>query len=200
MDFLIQLLTQINANENSSSQIHCQLFNAAFYLSDEQISRALTHVFRTFSVKNNISNQPSVEFLLYLAAERQIGKAFDLVGLKSPEKNKSLNCLCLIIFGEEMIELNHIQSIITSFQANAFNFVPRTIDCSLDELIAKKSLFKISDGTLWRIIKCNAEYINSTQLHSISELERLPRSILIHALEDAINEKMVKMYVETNKR
>ena len=53
-------------------QINYQIFNSTTILNSDQIQWALYHSNKTFSTNANISNNPGVEFLLYLSQERQI--------------------------------------------------------------------------------------------------------------------------------
>ncbi len=67
-------------------QVHYQIFNLEFFFNVDQIKQILILVKSVFDHQDNISNQPSTEFLLFYANTRQITQAIELVGIKNPPK------------------------------------------------------------------------------------------------------------------
>ncbi|MGP3667953.1 MAG: KEOPS complex subunit Cgi121 [Candidatus Bathyarchaeota archaeon] len=73
-----------------------QIFDADKIVSSKHIELAFLNSVKAFKLGKNISKNLSVEVTLYVSGQRQIKKAFELVGLTSETKN-----IVLAIFNEE---------------------------------------------------------------------------------------------------
>lgn len=83
-------LSQINSIKKDDEII--QLINADAVAGRRHIEHGVNHAFSAFNRKENLANDLSVEICLRCSAQRQISKAFDILGLKEGSMN-----LCAIL-------------------------------------------------------------------------------------------------------
>ena len=83
-------LNQINSFKKDSEII--QLLNADAVAGYRHIEHGVNQAFLAFDRGENLANDLSVEICLRCSAQRQISKAFDLLGLKEGHMN-----LCIIL-------------------------------------------------------------------------------------------------------
>lgn len=83
-------LNQINSIKKDSEII--QLLNADAVAGNRHIEHAVNQAFLAFERGENLANDLSVEICLRCSGQRQISKAFDLLGLKEGSMN-----LCVIL-------------------------------------------------------------------------------------------------------
>lgn len=83
-------LNQINSIKESSEII--QLLNADAVAGLKHVEHGVNQAFLAFERGENLANDLSVEIVLRCSAQRQISKAFDLLGLKEGPMN-----LCVIL-------------------------------------------------------------------------------------------------------
>ena len=108
-----------------------QLFDADAIVSKNHIIHGVSHAFLAFDRGENLANDISVEVVLRCSAQRQISKAFKILGLKEGEMNL---CAVLINCGDYTDELSSI-------------FTPDDSVLIPDEENLKK-IYKISDVEL----------------------------------------------------
>ena len=108
-----------------------QLFNADAIVSKNHIIHGVNQAFLAFDRGENLANDISVEVVLRCSAQRQISKAFKILGLKEGEMNL---CAVLINCGDYTDELSSI-------------FTPDDSVLISDEENLKK-IYKISDVEL----------------------------------------------------
>ena len=108
-----------------------QLFNADAIVSRNHILHGVNQAYLAFERGENLANDISVEIALRCSAQRQISKAFKILGLK--EGNMNL-CAVLVNCDDYASELSSI-------------FAPddSVLDADTDEL---KKIYKISDEEL----------------------------------------------------
>ena len=82
-----------------------QLFNADAIVSKNHIIHGVNQAFLAFDRGENLANDISVEVVLRCSAQRQISKAFKILGLKEGEINL---CAVLINCGDYTDELSSI--------------------------------------------------------------------------------------------
>ena len=126
---LEETLNLINSIRKDNEII--QLFNADAIVSKNHIIHGVNQAFLAFDRGENLANDISVEVVLRCSAQRQISKAFKILGLKEGEMNL---CAVLINCGDYTDELSSI------FTPDDTVFVP-------DEENLKK-IYKISDVEL----------------------------------------------------
>lgn len=82
-----------------------QLLNADSIVSKNHIMHGVNHAFLAFDRGENLAKDISVEIVLRCSAQRQISKAFDMMGLKEGEMNL---CALLINSNDYSHELDSI--------------------------------------------------------------------------------------------
>ena len=82
-----------------------QLFNADDIASENHIIHGVNQAYLAFDRGENLANDISVEVVLRCSAQRQISKAFKILGLKEGEMNL---CVVLINCGDYTDELSSI--------------------------------------------------------------------------------------------
>lgn len=85
-----ETLNQINSIKKDSEII--QLLNADAVAGKRHIEHGVNQAFLAFNRGENLANDLSVEICLRCSAQRQISKAFDLLGLKEGKMN-----LCAVL-------------------------------------------------------------------------------------------------------
>lgn len=85
-----ETLNQINSIKKDSEII--QLLNADAVAGKRHIEHGVNQAFLAFERSENLANDLSVEICLRCSAQRQISKAFDLLGLKEGKMN-----LCAVL-------------------------------------------------------------------------------------------------------
>ncbi len=81
-------------NENENSVI--QLINDKYILNQDHIFIACYHFLKAFHLNHNISNKKNIEFLLYLATNRQINKSLEAFGIDLSQLELNNLILCII--------------------------------------------------------------------------------------------------------
>jgi len=163
-----------------------QLFNDKFVLNSEHIFNACYYLEKAFLNNHNISNKKNIEFLLYLAANRQIKIALEDFGINNEIFNKGFINLCIIS------SESRFQSLILEFE-RIFNI--NRIDFVLDNYSLKKyeEIKLYYDFADYQIETILASYHKKIDLKEIQDSD-LP--ILYLALNDLICEKMALLYLE----
>ena len=108
-----------------------QLFNADAIVSENHILHGVNQAYLAFERGENLANDISVEMVLRCSAQRQISKAFKILGLKEGEMNL---CAVLVNCDDYTSELSSV-------------FTPDESVLAADENVLKK-IYKISDAEL----------------------------------------------------
>ena len=103
IDSLEETLNLINSIRKDDEII--QLFNADAIVSKNHIIHGVNQAFLAFERGENLANDISVEVVLRCSAQRQISKAFKILGLKEGEMDL---CAVLINCGDYTDELSSI--------------------------------------------------------------------------------------------
>ena len=101
--------------------VHYQIFDLAYFFSMEQIKQILILVKSVFEHQDNISNQPSTEFLLYYANTCQITQAIELVGVKIPPKPKQAVHWGQLLFGPSISLSKSVEFLKTHSNLSSIN-------------------------------------------------------------------------------
>jgi tRNA threonylcarbamoyladenosine modification (KEOPS) complex Cgi121 subunit len=80
------------AKEKAES-LKFQIFDADTIAGRKHLEYATLNALNAFKSKNNISRTPTIEIILYASAQKQIGRAFKTVGVKTHTKNLILLAL-----------------------------------------------------------------------------------------------------------
>lgn len=103
IDSVGETLKKINSIKKDSQII--QLLNADAVAGKCHIEHGVNHAFLAFERGENLANDLSVEICLRCSAQRQISKAFDLLGLKEGKMNL---CAVLINCDDYTLELSSL--------------------------------------------------------------------------------------------
>ncbi len=103
IDSVEDTLNQINSIKQNDEII--QVMNADFIVSKNHIIHAVNQAYLAFSRDENLANDISVEIVLRCSAQRQISKAFKILGLKEGEMRL---CVVLINSNDYTVELSSI--------------------------------------------------------------------------------------------
>ncbi|QEE14457.1 KEOPS complex subunit Cgi121 [Promethearchaeum syntrophicum] len=176
--------------------ISFQMFNSQFVISKDQLKFILHHVHSTFSLGSNISKQYGVEFLLYLSHEKQITKAIDKVGVKSPKEKKEIS-YGEILFGEPddlQQAINFLETQTTNGKHAQFKYLEP------NEWEPFMKTFEISITQITNILQGNNEPVKG-KINSLDDLKReISSDSILKAITDAYNTGMVKLFLENFKR
>ncbi len=129
IDSIADTLKQIDSIRAEGEII--QLLNADAVCSRNHIIHGVNHAFLAFERGENLANDLSVEIVLRCSAQRQISKAFKVLGLKEGDMN-----LCAVLVNCE----DHAADLESMFSRD---------DGVLNPDVEKlKKIYKISDGQL----------------------------------------------------
>lgn len=172
--------------QNQFNDVTLQLFDKTLILNSKHIFYAIYHCLKSFHLNRNISNNKGIEFLLYLAANRQIKKAIDNFGIKKHHiKHGALN-FCII-------SLNSNLEIIQRDILNEMKAKETTLDLdrlSYDKYENIRKFFAINESQINVVVKANREEVD----YKIPNKNNVEGLYL--ALEDLICEKMAILSLE----
>lgn len=102
---ILSWINQVKNDQKNISDIQPLRQNSLFSVT--HLKSSIWHAWHAFLNKKSISNNLSVEFLLYASGQRQISKAFDFLGIKQKE-----NCLSFVIFHTKPLDIDEVKEII----------------------------------------------------------------------------------------
>ena len=129
IDSVGDTLDKINSIRQDGEII--QLLNADSVVSRNHIFHAVNHAFSAFDRGENLANDISVEIVLRCSAQRQISKAFKMMGLHEGDMN-----LCVVLINSK----DHLKELSSMFTLDESVLLP------CEENIVK--LYGISDAEL----------------------------------------------------
>lgn len=129
IDSVEETLSQIDSIKEDGEII--QLLNADSIVSKNQIIHGVNQAFLAFSRGENLAKDLSVEVVLRISAQRQISKAFKILGLHEGEMN-----LCVVLINSK----DYSQVLSSIFAPYEKSFVP-----DFNHLV---KIYKISDVEL----------------------------------------------------
>lgn len=129
IDSVGDTLDKINSIRDDGEII--QLLNADSVVSKNHIVHGVNHAFLAFERGENLAKDISVEIVLRCSAQRQISKAFKILGLKEGEMN-----LCAVLINSKDY---------TNELSSLFTFDEDVLAADLENL---SKVYKISDGEL----------------------------------------------------
>ena len=100
IDSVSKTLDKINSLKNSDNEI-IQLLNADAIAGLRHVEHGVNQAFLAFRRHENLANDLSVEICLRCSAQRQISKAFEILGLKEGKMNL---CAILINCSDESVD------------------------------------------------------------------------------------------------
>ena len=144
-----ETLNQINSIKKDSEVI--QLLNADAIAGRRHIEHGVNQAFLAFERGENLANDLSVEICLRCSAQRQISKAFDLLGLKEGPMNL---CAILIDCDDYTSQLASIFTLDDSVLTQDVDKLKEIYDISDDEL----EIIDVEDILIDRISKLIVDY------------------------------------------
>lgn len=100
IDSVTQTLDKINSLKNNNDEI-IQLLNADAIAGLMHVKHGVNQAYLAFSRGENLANDLSVEICLRCSAQRQISRAFEILGLKEGKMNL---CAILINCSNEYVD------------------------------------------------------------------------------------------------
>lgn len=171
--------------ENKNNDFIIQIFNNKHVLNSEHVFNACYFLQKAFLNNNNISNKKNIEFLLYLATNRQIKIAIQDFGINEEQFNTGLINSCMISSKDNLDLINC--EIEKSLKANRLKL---TIDnYSLKKYEMVKRYFNISDNQINSILNSYNSKLNA-------KIRDKDIPVLYLALNDLICEKMTLLSLE----
>jgi len=163
-----------------------QFFNDDYIVNQKHIFYAVYFSQKAFQQNINISNKLSIEFLLYLAANRQIKIAIESFGISNYDiENGSLNvCIAsnkkqVMQIYKELLKLLNVEEIIPKFN-----------EISTEKIQRIKKYYEISKNQISTILSS----LNSRNITEIGEVEKLDN--IADVCLDLIREKMTLLSLE----
>jgi len=163
-----------------------QFIKDKYILNQDHIFTACYYFLKAFQQKINISNKKNIEFLLYLATNRQINKSIEAFGIDYSQLMNNKLTFCIIspyeninsICDELLITLNAEETELTINKKSITKF----------NLI--KEFYRISDNQINSVLRSYGNEIRRSE-------SNLPS--LFSALFDLICERMALLNVEKQK-
>ncbi len=183
---LDQLFDILEGLQNKYLKAVIQFFNPQYLMDKNHLFYAIYFTLKAFKYKKNISQKPSIEFLLYLSANRQIRKAFNSFGIKENDLNMGMLNYCIAADESTAIKINEKL-------LDQFNFIEKKNEYnekSKKKYFRLKYFFNLSDNQI------------DTSLHTLGVKNTLDPNkaenlkLLFQALSDLIVEKMALLSLE----
>ena len=183
LDVIFDVIEQVQDTFKEST---IQFFSQEYVLDQNHIFNASYFMEKAFLNHLNISNKKNIEFLLYLATNRQIKIGIEAFGIKDEEVKTGELLYCIISPKNNVDEIN--KEIIRILQAKELDLNLNAR--SLDKFNKIKTFFAILDHQIITVLKSYG--INNKNNHITSNhLEDL-----YVALNDLICEKMTLLSLE----
>lgn len=144
-----ETLNQVNSIKKDSEII--QLLNADAIAGRRHIEHGVNQAFLAFERGENLANDLSVEICLRCSAQRQISKAFDLLGLKEGPMNL---CAILIDCDDYTSEMSSLFDLDESVLTPDVDMLKEIYGISDDEL----GIMDVEDILIDRISKLIVDY------------------------------------------
>ena len=144
-----ETLNQVNSIKKDSEII--QLLNADAIAGRRHIEHGVNQAFLAFERGENLANDLSVEICLRCSAQRQISKAFDLLGLKEGSMNL---CAILIDCDDYTSEMSSLFDLDESVLTPDVGMLKEIYGISDDEL----EIMDVEDILIDRISKLIVDY------------------------------------------
>jgi len=192
---LMDRYTKIKTMLQDKLHADCQIFSPGICLSLKHLELVLFFVEKTFRMKNNISSQPAMEFLLYLSRQRQIKSAIETSGIVNAKDKLLPSSFGFVVFGSPMtndISNDFLSPFLELYTCRQL-FPP-----SMNELIHWISSQKLSDPLLRRYFLAYSIPIPSGQ-NIFDNLSSFSVEQLEQILLDILTEQMTALYLSNQK-
>jgi len=180
---LLELIEIVTSNYKN---IVLQFFDDKYILNQEHILYACYFVQKAFYAQKNISNKKNLEFILYLAAKRQIKLSLHFFGVKAYNFQDKRISYCIISPEDNMNQLN----IEINKYLNSKDISLNLVQLSIEKFKRVKKYFEFSDNQILTVLRSYG-YKND-----ILDINSLKLESLYNALNDLICEKMALLSLE----
>lgn len=183
---LNQFFSIIEEIQNKYENSVIQFMKDKYILNQDHIFIACYYLEKAFLQDVNISNKKNIEFLLYLAANRQIDKSIEDFGINYSDLNKNKLNYCIVSPRNNLsnirVELSNV--------LNAEEEEMTINNQSNSKINLIQNYFKISDNQLNSALKSYGISARNSDLGL---------NFIVSALYDLICEKMALLHVEKAK-
>ncbi|TFF85804.1 MAG: hypothetical protein EU517_01215, partial [Promethearchaeota archaeon] len=183
---LSDIFNQIDTIQNRFNDVTVQFFDTRLILNYKHVYYACYHALKSIQLERNISNKIGIEFLLYLAADRQIKKALKHYGITNAQLLQKKLAYCIISLKNNLDAV--LKNLLKGIGAEEVDLDLTKKSYAKYETI--KDYFELNDNQIKTVLK-SYEKNTESDLSKEKELERL-----YLALEDLICEKMVLLSLE----
>jgi tRNA threonylcarbamoyladenosine modification (KEOPS) complex Cgi121 subunit len=180
------IFDEIDHIQDSFQESTIQIFLDQYILDQNHIFQACYFVELAFSNKLNISNKKNIEFLLYLATNRQIKIGIRTFGIQHSDLKREELSYCIISYKNNLHEIN--KQILQNLFAKESEI--KVNHKSIDKYQKIKNFFEITDNQINIVL-------NSYGIKTYNkEFTNCSLNDLYLALNDLICEKMTLLSLE----
>lgn len=146
LDFIFDVIEKV---QNTFKESTIQFFSQEYVLDQNHIFNASYFMEKAFLNNLNISNKKNIEFLLYLATNRQIKIGIEAFGIKNEDLEEGELLYCIISPENNVEKIN--KEIIRLLQAKEVDL--NLNHRSLDKFNKIKTFFELTDHQLITVLK-----------------------------------------------
>jgi tRNA threonylcarbamoyladenosine modification (KEOPS) complex Cgi121 subunit len=172
--------------QNTHEDVMIQFFNKNLILNSNHIFYAFYHTFKAFRSDTNISNKRNIEFLLYLAINRQIKRAIENFGITDLIVSQGVLDFCIFSRNKNLKTIN--EDILKIFNAKEKEM--NLDDFSIDKYNRIKEYFEFNDNQIKTVLKSHGILLDVIKPNNVNIKN------LYMAIEDLICEKMALLSIE----
>ena len=181
------LITTLQSNEKEG--VHIQIFNPENIISSKHIYYAVYFAEQAFSLSSNISNNKSIEFLIYASFQRQIKNAIDSVGF-SNNKDVTNPLAYIVITSPNQSEITTIyRKVLTSLNAISLDDV--STHFSSQRIAHLQNHFQITDFELKNALLCLG---NSSKSKFEDQDDRTKTQALLHIATERMSQLLMENF------
>jgi tRNA threonylcarbamoyladenosine modification (KEOPS) complex Cgi121 subunit len=183
LDYIFDVIDHI---QDSFQESTIQIFSNQYVLDQNHIFQACYFVELAFFNKLNISNKKNIEFLLYLATNRQIKIGIGAFGIRYEDLESGELSYCIITHKNNLYEINKL--ILQNLVAEELEL--KLNHKSIDKFQKIKNFFEITDNQIKVVLNSYGIKTNNKDLtdYNLNDLNL--------ALNDLICEKMTLLSLE----
>ena len=183
LDYIFDVIDHI---QDSFQESTIQIFSNQYVLDQNHIFQASYFVELAFFNKLNISNKKNIEFLLYLATNRQIKISIEAFGIRHSDLERGELSYCIISHKNNLHEINDqiLQNLFAKDSEVKLNHK------SFDKYQKIKKFFEITDNQIKVVLNSYGIKTNN------KEFTNYTLNDLYLALNDLICEKMTLLSLE----
>ena len=185
-EVLNQFFSIINKVQNNNENSVIQFIKDKYILNQDHIFTACYYLLKAFQQNINISNKKNIEFLLYLATNRQINKSIEAFGIDYSQLKHNKLTFCIISPFENMNSI--CDDLLTTLNAVETELTINNQSITKFNLI--KEFFRITDNQINSVLRSYGNEMKKSE-------SNLPS--LFSALYDLICERMALLNVEKQK-